>query len=144
MFVEDPDRFRRFSIEFDDMVFDYSKNRITEETMSLLIDLANASNVPDWIHRMMTGERINITENRAVLHTALRNRSGTPVYVEGQDVMPGVHRVLEKMRRFTEALHTGAVEGIHGKTHYRNCEHRHRWLRSGAVHGYGSASAVLD
>src|SRR3989338_9928346 len=90
MFRDDPARFDKFSLQLDGLLFDYSKNRINEETIRLLIALAKQAELPAWIARMFSGEKINFTEQRAVLHTALRNRSGHPVYMVGKDVMPDV------------------------------------------------------
>jgi len=111
LFAEDPGRFDRFSVRFEDILLDYSKNRVTEETMSLLFDLVDAAGVTDWRERMFSGERINFTEDRAVLHVALRNRSGRPILVDGEDVMPGVEAVLDHMRRFSEAVRSGEWRG---------------------------------
>jgi glucose-6-phosphate isomerase len=115
LFEEDNGRFERFSLEFDDILFDYSKHRITEETMTLLFALAKASHLTRWTDKMFSGEQINITENRAVLHTALRNRSGNAVYVDGQDVMPEIRQTLDKMRIFTRRLHNRDCQGITGE-----------------------------
>jgi glucose-6-phosphate isomerase len=115
MFAEDPGRFDKFSIEFEDVLLDYSKNRVTGETMRLLFALAAQADLPGWRERLFTGERINLTENRAVLHTALRNRTSTKVVVDGKDVMPDVNRVLAQMRVFTEAIRSGAWRGYTGK-----------------------------
>ena len=93
LFAEDPDRFKKFTLEFEGLFFDYSKNRITDETMSLLRELAVDRDVPGWTKKMFSGEKINITENRAVLHIALRNRSNRPIVVDGKDVMPDVNAV---------------------------------------------------
>src|SRR5579863_8010502 len=90
LFHNDPERFNRFSLNLDDILFDYSKNIITENTMQLLLQLAEESRVKDAIEAMFIGEKINRTEDRAVLHTALRNFSGKPVFVDGNDVMPDV------------------------------------------------------
>ncbi|MDT8283460.1 MAG: glucose-6-phosphate isomerase [Gammaproteobacteria bacterium] len=114
-FALDSGRFDRFSAKNGDLLLDYSKNRITQETVDKLIDLAKAVDMQGWIERMFTGETINHTEGRAVLHTALRNRSNTPVLVDGQDVMPMVNAVLAKMRQFTEQVHSGAWRGYTGK-----------------------------
>ena len=111
LFARDPGRFEKFSIRLGDILFDYSKNRITSKTMSLLLDLARQERLEDKIQAMFKGEKINVTEGRAVLHTALRNRSGRPVMLEGKDVMPGVLAVLEKMRSFTERVRSGAWKG---------------------------------
>ncbi len=115
MFQEDPQRFDKFSLKFKDILLDYSKNRVTEETLALLLQLARESRVEEWRERMFTGEKINFTENRAVLHTALRNRSNKPVLVDGKDVMPDVNRVLKQMREFTERVRGGAWKGYTGK-----------------------------
>lgn len=114
-FVLDSGRFERFSLRSGDLLLDYSKNRITQETIEKLIALAEAVNMQSWIERMFTGEQINLTEGRAVLHTALRNRSNTPVMVDGQDVMPQVNAVLAKMAAFCEQVHTGKWVGFTGK-----------------------------
>src|SRR5690242_18218392 len=102
LFAADPGRFERFSARFQDILLDYSKNRITEETFNLLVGLATQANVRNWAERMFSGEKINITENRAVLHIALRNRSNRPILVDGKDVMPEVNGVLAHMREFSE------------------------------------------
>src|SRR5512133_1602358 len=91
MFEQDPERFRKFCLRFEDMLFDYSKNRITEETLRLLFALARSADVERWREKMFRGEKINTTEDRAVLHTALRNRANRPIHVDGQDVMPGIN-----------------------------------------------------
>ncbi|MEQ8968434.1 MAG: glucose-6-phosphate isomerase [Azospirillaceae bacterium] len=115
LFAQDPDRFERFSLEVDGVLLDYSKNRVTETTMGLLLDLARQADLGRWREAMFAGEKINGTENRAVLHTALRNRSGDPVRVDGEDVMPAVRAVLDQMRRFSEAVRSGAWTGHTGK-----------------------------
>ena len=114
LFAADPDRFARFSLEACGLLFDYSKNRITEETRTLLLDLARQQRVEEWRDRMFAGDRINITEDRAVLHTALRNRSNTPVLVDGRDVMPEVNGVLHRMERFVKQVRDGAWTGYTG------------------------------
>src|SRR5947207_6914009 len=101
LFAADPARFDRFSLKFNDILVDYSKNRITAETMSLLRGLAEQCEIKEWTEKMFRGEPINVTERRAVLHTALRNQSGRPVFVDGRDVMPDVQSVLDQMRRFS-------------------------------------------
>jgi len=115
LFAKDKDRFDRFSIEAGDVFLDYSKHRITEETMKLLFALARQQNVEAWRDKMFSGEKINGTEDRAVLHVALRNRSNTPILVDGKDVMPEVNAVLAKMRAFTERLRSGEWKGHTGK-----------------------------
>jgi len=114
-FAEDPQRFERFSRRVGEILFDFSKNRITEKTLMLLIELARQADLEQWIEAMFTGQKINTTENRAVLHVALRNRSNRPIIVDGQDVMPEVNRVLGKMRRFSEAVRSGEWRGYTGK-----------------------------
>ncbi len=115
LFAEDPRRFERFSLRFQDILVDYSKNRITLETIKLLLSLAEEVDLRDAVEKMFTGDKINETENRAVLHVALRNRSNTPVYVDGQDVMPQVNAVLEKMKSFSEKVISGAWKGFTGR-----------------------------
>jgi glucose-6-phosphate isomerase len=115
LFARDPNRFERFSIELEDLVFDYSKNRITDETVRLLCELARASGVRESLESMFAGEKINWTEGRAVLHVALRNRSDSPICVDGIDVMPQVNATLEAMRRFSEAVRRGDWTGSTGK-----------------------------
>src|SRR5690606_16983468 len=102
LFARDPDRFNRFHRELDGLLLDFSKNRITDETFDLLIRLAQEAGVESMRDRMFAGEKINVTEDRAVLHVALRNRGDEPILVDGQDVMPGVRDTLARMRAFTE------------------------------------------
>ncbi len=111
MFDSDPHRFEQFSLRLGDILFDYSKNRVTEKTMSLLVDLARQADLAAKIEAMFSGEKINSTENRAVLHVALRNRSNRPILVDGQDVMPEVNRVLSKMRSFSDMVRSGGWKG---------------------------------
>ncbi|EFE1128106.1 TPA: glucose-6-phosphate isomerase [Escherichia coli] len=116
LFAKDGDRFSKFSATFDDqMLVDYSKNRITEETLAKLQDLAKECDLAGAIKSMFSGEKINRTENRAVLHVALRNRSNTPILVDGKDVMPEVNAVLEKMKTFSQAIISGEWKGYSGK-----------------------------
>ncbi|EET2709397.1 glucose-6-phosphate isomerase [Escherichia coli] len=116
LFAKDGDRFSKFSATFgDQMLVDYSKNRITEETLAKLQDLAKECDLAGAIKSMFSGEKINRTENRAVLHVALRNRSNTPILVDGKDVMPEVNAVLEKMKTFSEAIIFGEWKGYTGK-----------------------------
>ena len=115
LFEKDNNRASKFSIQLESLLFDYSKNRITEKTMAYLIDLAKSRGLEDKIKAMFSGERINITENRAVLHTALRNRANTPVYVDGENVMVKINEVLAKMRKFSEAVRFGEFKGHTGK-----------------------------
>ena len=116
LFAKDGDRFSKFSATFDDqMLVDYSKNRITEETLAKLQDLAKECDLAGAIKSMFSGEKINRTENRAVLHVALRNRRNPPILVDGKDVMPEVNAVLEKMKTFSEAIISGEWKGYTGK-----------------------------
>ena len=115
LFATNPERYNRFSLATTDFIFDYSKNIINEKTVSLLIQLANECGLPDAINAMFAGEKINVTENRAVLHTALRNFSGKPVLNDGRDVMPDVKAVLEQMKNFCGKVHNGEWKGYTGK-----------------------------
>lgn len=115
LFSQDPQRFKTFSVSFGDLLLDYSKNRITAETRRLLLALAEQAGLRAKIDAMFNGEKINLTENRAVLHTALRNRSNRPIRVDGKDVMPEVNRVLAQMRGFSEAVRSGAWTGHTGQ-----------------------------
>ena len=115
LFAADPRRFDTLSLRFGDMLLDYSKNRITDETMRLLRDLAMQADLPGWIERMFTGSKINTTEHRAVLHIALRNRTNRPIWVDGADVMPQVNEVLNRMRAFSAAVRQGTWTGYTGR-----------------------------
>ncbi|KAA3664095.1 MAG: glucose-6-phosphate isomerase [Chloroflexi bacterium] len=115
LFAQDTKRFEKYSIQFTDLLFDYSKNIITAETMALLLQLANETGLQEMIANMFNGEKINITEDRAVLHVALRNRSNRPILVDGEDVMPGVNAVLAKIRIFTESVRSGEWKGYTGQ-----------------------------
>jgi glucose-6-phosphate isomerase len=115
LFAADPARFERFSLQVGEVLLDYSKNRITDETMSLLVRLAEEADVMGWRERMFSGEKINNTENRAVLHVALRNRSNRPVIVDGEDVMPKVNAVIERMGSFAETVRSGEWRGYTGE-----------------------------
>ncbi|MGN2392328.1 glucose-6-phosphate isomerase [Pelomicrobium sp. G1] len=113
LFAADPRRFDRFSLEATGLLIDYSKNRITEETLALLVQLARQAELPRWIERLLGGDLVNHTEQRAALHTALR--ADRPVHFQGRDVLPDVQRVLEHMRRFSDAVRSGNLRGITGK-----------------------------
>ena len=115
MFATDPARFERFSLQVGELLLDYSKNRITDETMGLLVRLAEEADVASWRERMFGGDKINNTENRAVLHVALRNRSNHPVIVDGEDVMPKVNAVIERMGAFAERVRSGEWRGYTGE-----------------------------
>ena len=116
LFAADPQRFTRMSREACGLFVDWSKHRATDETMALLLGLAAQADVAGWRDRMFAGEKINVTEDRAVLHTALRNRSDRPVVVDGEDVMPKVRGVLAQMRDFSERVRGGAWRGHTGET----------------------------
>ena len=115
LFAHNPNRFSDFSIHFEDMLFDYSKNRVTEETMKHLFALAKQCKIGEWQQRMFSGEKINTTEDRAVLHTALRNRSKKPIYVDGKDVMPDIQKTLDKMGIFARKVRCGEWRGYTGE-----------------------------
>jgi glucose-6-phosphate isomerase len=115
MFLDDPARFDRFSLRLGNLLFDYSKNRISTETIELLVALAEQSGLSASIESMFRGDKINSTEHRAALHTALRNRSERPVLVDGKDVMPDIRRVLGLMRKFSDAVRNGKHTGHTGK-----------------------------
>ena len=115
LFAQDPERFQTFSLECCGILLDYSKNRVTGETLRLLADLARAADVPGWIERMFAGERINNTENRAVFHVALRNRGDRPMAVDGKDVMPEVNAVLRQMEGFVTRVRDGEWRGHTGR-----------------------------
>ncbi|RPI35874.1 MAG: glucose-6-phosphate isomerase [Nitrospiraceae bacterium] len=115
MFSEDPERFVKFSQRFEDILVDYSKNCIDDETMRLLLKLAEETDIKDAIERLFSGDKINETEDRAVLHVALRNRSNTPIHVDGKDVMPEVNAVLKQIEAFSDRVISGEWTGYTGK-----------------------------
>ena len=115
LFQEDRERFHRYSVIFGDILFDYSKNLVNAETFTHLFELAEECGLADAMQAMFSGEKINRTENRSVLHTALRNFSGEPVYVDGKDVMPEVMNELEHMKSFSQKIHSGEWKGYTGK-----------------------------
>jgi glucose-6-phosphate isomerase len=115
MFAGDPDRFSTFTRQFEDILLDFSKNRITDETLGLLTQLAEQASLKEAIGKMFAGDKINRTEDRAVLHVALRNRSNTPILVDGADVMPDVNDVLAHMKSFTERIRSGEWKGYTGE-----------------------------
>jgi glucose-6-phosphate isomerase len=115
LFESDPKRFEKFSLVFNDILFDYSKHRITDETLQLLLKLAEERDVKGWANKMFKGDAINTTENRSVLHIALRNRSKHPIVVEGKNVMPEVNEVLGRMRKFANDVRNGEWKGFSGK-----------------------------
>lgn len=115
LFQEDPQRFEKRSIRFKDILVDYSKNRITDKTLDLFVQLAEEVHLADAIEKMFQGNSINETENRAVLHVALRNRHNRPVMINGQDVMPEVNAVLAQMKTFSNSVSSGNWRGYSGK-----------------------------
>nr|CAG4636014.1 EOG090X02RQ [Eubosmina coregoni] len=120
LFKEDPDRFQKYSLQLStpsdgEILIDFSKNRVDEKTFNLLLDLAKSRKVESYRDGMFTGQKINFTENRAVLHTALRNRSNTPIIVDGIDVMPEVNSVLAHMKEFCDELISGHWKGYTNK-----------------------------
>lgn len=114
-FAADADRFKKLSMKFEDILFDFSKNRVSEETMDLLYKLADQQDVMGMAKSMFSGEKINSTEGRAVLHVALRNQSNTPILVDGTDVMPAVNETLARIKVFTESVRSGEWKGQTGK-----------------------------
>ncbi|MFN4145912.1 MAG: glucose-6-phosphate isomerase [Runella sp.] len=115
LFEEDPNRFKKFSLRVGDILLDYSKNRINGRSMAYLCDLARECQLSEAIEKMFAGDKINATENRAVLHVALRNRSNTPIELDGRNVMPDINAVLEKMKGFSEKVRSGEWKGYTGK-----------------------------
>ena len=115
MFQTDPARFDKFSLQLEGLLLDYSKNLILQETLGLLVDLAREAKLETWISRMFAGEKINASENRAVLHTALRAPLGAEIHTDGKNVVPDVHRVLDHMRRYSNAVRNGSLRGHTGK-----------------------------
>lgn len=116
LFAQDAARFDKFSTKFEDILLDFSKNRITDETMDLLFKLADQQDVTAKAQAMFKGEKINNTEGRAVLHVALRNQSNTPILVDGEDVMPAVNETLQRIKVFTEKVRSGEWKGYTGKS----------------------------
>lgn len=114
LFAADPDRFQKFSKKFEDILVDYSKNLVDDEILQSLVDLASECGLKEATESMFTGQKINATEDRAVLHTALRNRSNSPIIVDGEDVMPEVNEVLAQMKEFSEKVISGEWKGYSG------------------------------
>ncbi|MDD4556556.1 MAG: glucose-6-phosphate isomerase [Alphaproteobacteria bacterium] len=115
MFEKDKDRFEKFHLVYENMLFDFSKNRVSEKTMRHLYDLAKECQLSEKIEAMFRGDKINITENRSVLHTALRNRKSKPIKVDGSDIMPQINEVFAKIRKFSDAVRFGEFKGHTGK-----------------------------
>jgi glucose-6-phosphate isomerase len=116
LFAKDTNRFNKYSVQYGDILFDYSKNIITDKTLQLLEQLAQECNLPAAINAMYDGEKINETENRSVLHIALRNMANQPIYSDGKNVMPDVQKVLAQMKAFAQKIHSGEWKGYTGKT----------------------------
>src|SRR6056300_77122 len=114
-FAQNPQRFDELHLKFNDIIVDYSKNKITNETLNLLIDLVKEADLSQWRKKLFTGEKINFTENRAALHTALRNQSNKPVLVDGVDIMPAIKKVRAQMTNFSNAVRSGKWQGFTGK-----------------------------
>ena len=115
LFACDADRAKKFSVNLEAMYVDYSKNRINDRTMKLLLNLARECDLENKIKAMFKGDKINVTERRPVLHIALRNRANTPIYVDGKNVMPQINEVLAKMKKFSDAVRFGEFKGQTGK-----------------------------
>ncbi|MEK7200067.1 MAG: glucose-6-phosphate isomerase, partial [Bacteroidota bacterium] len=115
LFAADKERFHKFSLVLGDILFDYSKNIISQKTLQLLLQLADDCKLNDAIHEMFAGIRINETEQRSVLHTALRNFSDSAILVEGKDIMPMIRKVQRHMKDFCEQVHSGKWKGYTGK-----------------------------
>jgi glucose-6-phosphate isomerase len=115
LFNADPKRFEQFSLQQEDLLVDFSKNNITDKTLQLLVDLAQQTKLPEAIQQMFSGEVINETEGRSVLHVALRNRSGHPIFVDGENVMPKIEAVLTQVHAFAAKLHSGEWRGYTGE-----------------------------
>src|SRR5690606_20972201 len=116
LFAADADRFAKFSISLPNVLFDYSKNLITEETKSLLLQLAKESDVESWRDKMFAAEHINATEDRAVMHVALRDQSAKPIMIDGEDARPAVQAELDRMQKLSDSLRSGAWTGFTQKT----------------------------
>ena len=135
LFAKDPKRGERMTTEGAGIFLDYSKNRINDETVKLLIQLAEESGLRSQIDAMFRGDKINFTENRAVLHVALRAPKDASIVVDGENVVPQVHAVLDKMTEFSDRVRSGEWKGHTGKRIRKVIKHRDRRLRSWAGHG---------
>ena len=143
LFAADPGRGERLTAEAEGVYLDYSKNRVTDETMALLVELAEESGVPERRDAMFRGDHINVSENRAVLHTALRLPATATLVVDGQDVVADVHAVLDRMRDFSNRVRSGEFKGFTGKRDQERHQHRDRRLRPRAGDGVRGAQALL-
>ena len=135
LFAENPQRAEHFAFEAVGLYFDYSKNRITDETIGLLLDLANQSGLRERIDAMFHGEKINVTEKRAVLHVALRTMKDESIKVDGTNVVPEVHAVLDQMTAFANQVRRWSMERTYRQAHTQRDQHWYRRLRSGPGHG---------
>ena len=142
LFAKDRERGERLVVEAAGIYFDYSKNRITDETLSLLLQLAQESGLRERIDAMFRGDKINISEKRAVLHVALRAPRGASIILDGQNVVPEVHAVLDKMAAFCRRRAQRRLEGPHRQAHPQRDQHRHRRLGSRAGDGLRGAQAL--
>ncbi len=115
MFEDDQERFEKFSLTVNDILYDYSKNRITDKTVDLLLKLAHETDLPNWIERLFTGEKINNTENRAVLHTALREKAGQSIMLDGVDIMPEIKNERERVKALAEKIRSRKWRGVTGQ-----------------------------
>src|SRR5271163_4134577 len=141
LFADDPKRGERLTLEAVGIFLDYSKHRINDQTIKLLLQLADESRLRERIHAMFSGEKINITEKRAVLHVALRAPKGSSIVVDGENVVPGVHAVLDKMASFCDRVRSGAWIGHTGKR-IRNVINIGIGLRSRPGDGLRSAETL--
>ena len=139
LFDADPERASRLTLEAEGLVLDYSKHRVTEETMSLLLALADRAGLRSRIDAMFNGEHINVTEDRAVLHVALRAPRDEQIETDGHDVVPGVHEVLDRMAGFADQVRDGQWLGATGGAHPHSRQHRYRRKRPRACDGLRSA-----
>ena len=142
LFATDPDRGERLTLEAEGLYLDYSKNRVTDETLGLLVELAEQSGLRGRIDAMFAGEHINVTEDRAVLHVALRAPRGSSLVVDGHDVVADVHEVLDRMARFADAGARRRMDGPHRPAHPQRRQHRHRRLRPRAGDGLRGAAPL--
>ena len=143
LFADDPARGERLTLDAEGIYLDYSKNRITDETLRLLIQLAADRGVAERRDAMFAGERINVTEDRAVLHVALRAPPDATIEVDGENVVPEVHEVLDRMSDFSDRVRSGEWKGHTGQADPQHRQHRHRRLRPRPGDGVRGASLLL-
>ena len=129
LFADDPQRGKRMTADAEGIFLDYSKHRVTGETIKLLLQLAEESGLRGRIDAMFRGDKINSTENRAVLHVALRAPRGASIVVDGENVVPDVHQVLDRMSAFSNRVAPRPMEGLHRQAHPQHRQHRHRRIR---------------